>query len=204
MTGLSRKSCEVVIIYLAGDSVSYAQATDHLESVFARKLATCWGLHFISQRDLHNSRHYVTDQEGRSVTERVQGLHDCINALGMPTIVVGRSSGARVASICTQNPHVVAAICFAYPFKHPNQPDEPARYEHLRTTDKPILIVQGYRDEYGGISAVPRYGLSETVDLFYVRADHQFKLPEQTLELIRKRINRFLIQSNVLPSSTCV
>jgi predicted alpha/beta-hydrolase family hydrolase len=94
-----------------------------------------------------------------------------------PTVIFGRSSGARVGSLFTASrPGISVMVCFAYPFRNPKRPMEPERYAHLAGISTPTLIVQGRADSYGGIEIIGKYPLSEAVTVRFVDCGHDFKL----------------------------
>lgn len=183
------------MIYLAGDS--YANG-DGIENSFAKNLADNIEFDFISQSSLLDSHSDTKIQLGNIFLERVEGLKRLINNLSGPVILVGRSSGARVATLCAEDKKVLAAVCFAYPFKRPNRPEEQGRYLHLENISRPTLIIQGVRDEYGGLAGVQRYKFSKSVYFHYLNTNHGSSMTTKTQNVVRMRIKRFLIESGVL------
>jgi predicted alpha/beta-hydrolase family hydrolase len=94
-----------------------------------------------------------------------------------PKVVIGRSSGARVASLFAASGRAASAVvCFAYPFRHPKRPPEPERYAHLAGISTPTLIVQGRSDAYGGEEVTGKYPLSDAVTIRFVDCGHDFRL----------------------------
>ncbi len=90
--------------------------------------------------------------------------------------LIGRSSGARVATLfAAQNPRVAAVVCLFYPFRMPGMRIEPERFMHLATLKTPTLILQGASDEYGGNELTENYALSEAIRLRFVPGDHQLR-----------------------------
>lgn len=86
--------------------------------------------------------------------------------------LIGRSSGALVATRCAIACPVTAVICLAYPFRAPGRPDDPARVAHLELLRVPTLIVQGRADPYGGEDAARAYRLSPCITWHSVDGDH--------------------------------
>ena len=82
----------------------------------------------------------------------------------------GGIAGSRVEYLENVNGH----ICFGYPFKHPENPEESRRTRHLRYIQKPFLIVQGNHDEYGDGQASTRYALSPAITVRPVEASHDY------------------------------
>ncbi len=177
------------IVYLAGDSYACG---DGMERDLGTYLSEKLGFEFVSQSDLLPTKTKSRVELGNLIPERVDILKKRIETLTEPVILVGRSSGARVASLCSDSSKVVAVVCLAYPFKHPNKYPEITRYGHLKSTVKPTLIVQGVRDEYGGLVAVKQYKISNKVEFFYIDAKHSMVMSASLLNLIQMRILRFL------------
>jgi len=71
------------------------------------------------------------------------------NADAGAVCLLAHSAGGIVASLTASEPSVTRLVCFGYPFRHPERPDEPYRTAHLPSVTKPFLIVQGDQDEYG-------------------------------------------------------
>jgi predicted alpha/beta-hydrolase family hydrolase len=86
---------------------------------------------------------------------------------GLPLILGGRSSGARVASRTAPQLGAAAVVALAFPEHPPGKPDR-SRGEELRT-GIPTLVVNGDRDPFG------RPDASETVEVRLVPGDHSLK-----------------------------
>lgn len=183
-----------VVIYLAGDSYP---ASDKEEETVGQYLASALGLRFISHNNLLSYIDSTPEsyRGGMQVDKRVAGLKAAISSLSGPVILVGRSSGARVASLCAGERNVAAVVCFAYPFKHPQKDEEEIRYRHLETISTPMLVVQGIRDEYGGLVQMKKYKCSNAIRFFYVKAGHGMNLAGKTLEVVRLRIGRLILEA---------
>jgi predicted alpha/beta-hydrolase family hydrolase len=182
------------LIYLAGDSYP---AGDKEEESIGQYLAAALGLRFISHNDLLSymdgapkSDHAIT-----RIDKRVSVLKAVIGGFSSPVILIGRSSGARVASLCADESNVVAVVCLAYPFKHPHKAEEEIRYRHLKSLSTPTLVIQGIRDEYGGLVQMKKYKYSNAIRFFYVKAGHSMNLKGKTLELVRMRIRRLIFEA---------
>ena len=186
---------KAVLIYQAGDSYAVG---DGMEKNLAKFLAANMGMEFLSQNDFLQTTASSPVELGKvfSVQQRIETLLKKINSLSAPVVLIGRSSGARVATVCaTKSSQVAAVIGLAYPFKHPNKPIEEKRYIHLESISVPTLIIQGVRDEYGGIVANQKYRFSNPVEFFYLNAAHSMHLPEKPLNLVRMRAKRFIMQA---------
>jgi predicted alpha/beta-hydrolase family hydrolase len=67
---------------------------------------------------------------------------------GLPMIVGGRSSGARVACRTAAETGAIAVLCLAFPLHPPGRPDRTRRPE-LDAVRLPVLVVQGDSDPFG-------------------------------------------------------
>jgi predicted alpha/beta-hydrolase family hydrolase len=70
---------------------------------------------------------------------------------GLPLVVGGRSSGARVACRTAGEAGAAAVLCLAFPLHPPGRADDPSksRLPELAAVNVPVLIVQGQRDPFG-------------------------------------------------------
>jgi predicted alpha/beta-hydrolase family hydrolase len=91
---------------------------------------------------------------------------------GLPLIVGGRSSGARVACRTAEATRAVGVLCLAFPLEPPRRSgSKPAesRLPELDALMVPTLIVQGARDPFG----IPPAGERRTV--VQVAGDHSLR-----------------------------
>jgi uncharacterized protein len=91
---------------------------------------------------------------------------------GLPLLVGGRSSGARVACRTSRALGAVGVLCLAFPFQPPRRrsgAESPSRLDELDAVTVPVLIVQGSRDQFGIPPAAP----SRTV--VQVSSDHSLR-----------------------------
>lgn len=106
--------------------------------------------------------------------------------------VVGRSSGARIATLvapeAARHCRSLLVVALAYPFRHPERDVEPQRFAHLATLGVPTLIVQGIRDEYGGPEILTRYPLSPAIEVMFVDAQHGLRLGSAEWDAVAARI----------------
>jgi predicted alpha/beta-hydrolase family hydrolase len=73
---------------------------------------------------------------------------------GLPMVVGGRSSGARVACRTAADTGAAAVLCLAFPLHAPRRrsaPDAPpsTRQPELDAVEVPVLVVQGTSDPFG-------------------------------------------------------
>jgi hypothetical protein len=87
---------------------------------------------------------------------------------GLPLLVGGRSSGARVACRTASVTGAVAVLCLAFPVHPPGRPDKD-RLAELAAPTVPVLVVQGERDAFG--RPPPASGRT----LVVLRGDHALK-----------------------------
>ena len=91
---------------------------------------------------------------------------------GLPLLVGGRSSGARVACRTSRALGAVGVLCLAFPFQPPRRrsgAESPSRLDELDAVTVPVLIVQGSRDQFG----IPPATASRTV--VQVSSDHSLR-----------------------------
>jgi len=67
---------------------------------------------------------------------------------GLPPIVGGRSSGARVACRTAAETGAAAVLCLAFPLHPPGRPEK-SRLDELDAVAVPTLVVQGQSDPFG-------------------------------------------------------
>ena len=77
---------------------------------------------------------------------------------GLPAVVGGRSSGARVACRTAAATGAVGVLCLAFPLQPPPRSGAaltPSRLPELEAVSVPTLVVQGERDRFGLPPATP-------------------------------------------------
>jgi len=96
---------------------------------------------------------------------------------GLPLVVGGRSSGARVACRTAQQTGAVGVLCLAFPLRPPRRSGAPAasRLPELDSVQVPTLVVQGVRDPFGMPPAGPQRTVVE------VQGDHSLRTDLQTV-----------------------
>jgi predicted alpha/beta-hydrolase family hydrolase len=91
---------------------------------------------------------------------------------GLPLLVGGRSSGARVACRTAEATGAVGVLCLAFPLRPPRRAGAaaaPSRLPELDAVTVPTLVVQGERDRFG----IPPAAARRTV--VRVPGDHGLK-----------------------------
>jgi predicted alpha/beta-hydrolase family hydrolase len=101
---------------------------------------------------------------------------------GLPLIVGGRSSGARVACRTAAAAGAAGVLCLAFPVHPPGRPEQ-SRLDELRAVRVPVLVVQGESDPFGR----PPRGRGRR--LVVVRGDHGLKAD---LPALREAVSRWL------------
>lgn len=129
---------------------------------------------------------------GWGVAEREAGLAAVVAGLPAPPVVIGRSSGARVAARCAAAGRIAAIIGLGYPFRHPGRPEEPARTAPLASLPVPMLILQGRADSYGGPEVAGRYAMAPCVEMAFLGTDHHWGPPPAVWAEAARRILVFL------------
>jgi uncharacterized protein len=97
---------------------------------------------------------------------------------GLPILVGGRSSGARVACRTAAATNAVGVLCLAFPLHPPRRAPSAelkTRQPELDAVPVPVLVVQGTRDPFGMPSPPP----SGTV--VQVAGDHSLKADRATI-----------------------
>ena len=105
---------------------------------------------------------------------------------GLPLVVGGRSSGARVACRTSAATDAVGVLCLAFPLRPPRRKqgaEPPSRLDELDAVTVPVLVVQGVRDPFG----IPPAGTTRAV--VEVSADHSLRTD---LEAMRAAIGGWL------------
>ena len=100
----------------------------------------------------------------------------------------GKSLGGRIASMIisaqiqqqdVNSQKVKGCICLGYPFHPSNKPElSTNRTEHLKTAQKPCLILQGERDALGNIHFIKQHRnifSHNTIIKYLTDGDHSFK-----------------------------
>lgn len=173
--------------FLCGDSWP---ADGHVERHVRRVLAPFLVGTMVGQAEMLPPDH--RGHHERNLAARAQRLADALAGRAGGTVLFGRSSGARVATLHARMAEVAAVVCLGYPFHAPGRVAEPERHAHLATIATPTLILQGRDDPYGGEADLPGIALSPQVEVHWLDGGHEFLLDEAGWQAIGRRILVFL------------
>jgi len=140
--------------------------------------------------------HWLSDSQ---MNEQTLINRQAIHAVGdhKSIIIMSHSAGGITASQLTNEANVCGIICFGYPFKHPDKEEEIYRTDNLRSLQKPLLIIQGTKDEYGGLEVLSRYELSPNIEFEFVEANHDYEsLSANDWGRVTERIASFISQQS--------
>lgn len=90
---------------------------------------------------------------------------------GLPLVVGGRSSGARVACRTARETGAAAVLCLAFPLRPPGRRDAESRLPELDAIEVPVLVVQGSQDPFGVPPAGARRDVVEVAGNHSLRSD---------------------------------
>lgn len=147
--------------------------------------------------------YYLYQRKNKSIASRCESLKRTIQktASHHPPIILARSAGGRISSLIADELGVKHIICLGYPFKHPEMPDEPERYAHLKTLKTPMLIIQGIHDKYGGADISEQYPLSTAIEVFYVDTNHEFTINDHELSRVVEKIEGIINRCTNAPQA---
>ena len=94
---------------------------------------------------------------------------------GLPLLVGGRSSGARVACRTAAATGVAGVLCLAFPVHPPGRPEK-SRLDELDAVPVPVLVIQGERHPFGRPPEAPGRRVVR------VAGDHGLKADRAALE----------------------
>lgn len=113
--------------------------------------------------------------------------------------LVAHSAGGITAALVQGQGGIQKAVCFGYPFKHPERAEEPYRTRPLRCVVKPFLIVQGESDRYGEPATFTHYAASPSIELLSIQSDHDY---DYACPATLSRVLSFLGIAPLEPQST--
>ncbi len=175
------------VYFLSGDN--YPNDL-HVDRELRRRLSPSFA-QWTSQRDIHDPT-----PETFQINEfprRAAHLETYLAAQGADrnTVLMGRSSGARLATWYASRHPVAAVICLGYPFRNPAAGPEPERYQHLTELTVPTLIFQGVHDEYGGSSIYADYTFPPSLRAHLLNTGHDFSLTPDAWDALGRLILEF-------------
>jgi hypothetical protein len=107
--------------------------------------------------------------------------------------ILSHSAGGVMAANLQNESNLKCIICFGYPFKHPEEPEDKRRTAVLEDIQTPVLIIQGCSDEYGGTDVREKYNLSTSVEIMNVDSNHDYEhLPDSDWDLVISNIGQFI------------
>ncbi|TCI00986.1 hypothetical protein EJV46_00580 [Roseococcus sp. SYP-B2431] len=172
------------VFYLAGDSFPRCR---HMEQELHARLAPAVASWTGQRRLLAQTQAKPFNPD---IPHRL-GLLDQAVPKGGGAVLLGRSSGARVATLFATRSEVAAVICLGYPFYRRKRPLEPERYAHLARIATSTLIFQGRSDMYGGTEVTSLFELSPAVTVEFLDCDHEFHLTAPAWDAVAQRILDF-------------
>lgn len=91
-----------------------------------------------------------------------------------PLILVGKSLGGAIVTKAVDRTGAAGCVVLGYPFQKEGSHWD--RLSHLAAIRKPVFIIQGESDRYGGRSLVAELTLSESIHMVWIPgAEHGFK-----------------------------
>lgn len=173
--------------YLAGDSFP---RSSHIENELRTRLSPGFS-DWTGQRAI--LARAAAGPFSPAIPHRLDLLHRLVPGTG-DAVLIGRSSGGRVASLFATQAKVAAVVCLGYPFYRRKRPLEPERFAHLAQITTPTLIFQGSSDLYGGREVTSMFALSAAVTVEFLDCDHEFHLTWPEWDRVGQRIRDFCAQ----------
>ncbi len=175
------------VYFLSGDAYP---ADTHVDRELERRLSPSFAS-WTGQKDIYDARpasFAISDFAQRAAHfETYLASQSRLDSL----VLIGRSSGARLATWYASRNSVAAVICLAYPFCNPTMGPQPERYLHLAELRVPTLICQGFEDVYGGSNIFADYTLSPTVRIHLLHAEHEFTIDQDAWDAVARIILEF-------------
>ncbi len=126
---------------------------------------------------------------GRRLSHLRQQVLSCADPASV--VLIGLSSGSRVATMLSLEIKVAATISLGYPFRHPAKAIEARRFQHLHRVSVPTLIIQGTTDRFGGTNITEDPPLSSSVSVKFVAAGHTLQLQSAEWDDVAQAIKDF-------------
>lgn len=151
--------------------------------------------------DRHRRDHFYAMVHG-TVANETRELGLLLDTMPMDSVaLVTHSAGGVAATRIAAHPAITAIACFGYPFKHPDNPPEAYRTEHLVNVSKPLLVLQGSLDPYGNDPAHFGKSLPRSAQITMLDCDHDCdKLGHEEFERARSTLQDFFSQATGRPS----
>ena len=165
----------VNVVFAHGSGISMNH--EFMQSVAAAMVSKDFTVYLFNFGYMQQIQITGTKQPPPAVAKLELELLALLNELALPDplIIGGKSLGGRVASLIVEQTNALGWFALGYPF-HPQRKPETLRVEHLLTSHKPGLIVQGTRDALGCYDEVLGYKLPAHIDLCWLSdVDHSFK-----------------------------
>lgn len=176
---VEKPKARLVLAHGAGAGNQHAFMVD-----FAKGMANN-GIEVISINFPYMQMVYELDKKRPPNTNKILLQHfiDEIELAGdaLPLFIAGKSMGGRVASQVLADADfsskLLAGIVLGYPFIPPGKPEKLSqRTEHFKALNKPLYILQGERDTFGGVELLSQLPLPSEITLDWIKSgDHSFK-----------------------------
>jgi len=177
------------VIFIIGRSNSYkysAPLENILNKISCENYLVIWS----------NWPNHEKDFEFNAYLQQCKGLLVFLGHHRSITIL-SHSVGGRIAANLTHQVHIKRIICFGFPFKHPEEPEDKRRTEVLEGTQTPFLIFQGRFDEYGGTDVREKYQFSTSVEIIHVDSNHDYEnLSNSDWDIVSSNIGQFIELKN--------
>lgn len=173
------------VYFLSGDAYP---KDSHVDRELERRLFPSFS-RWTRERDIYDPGSFPIDDFQSRAAQFETYLKT--QASGPNTILIGRSSGARLATWYASRNVAAAVICLAYPFCNPTMRPQPERYRHLEDLQVPTLICQGFQDVYGGSNIFADYTLSPSTRVHFLRAEHEFNISLEAWDTLARIILEF-------------
>lgn len=124
---------------------------------------------------INQAKHKLTDRQvDRFCEQLIRRCHRLRQTTNRPLILVGKSLGGAIATKSLDRTDAIGCVVLGYPFQKEGSHWD--RLSHLAAIRKPVFIIQGERDRFGGKSLVAELTLSESIHAVWIPgAEHGFK-----------------------------
>lgn len=124
---------------------------------------------------INQAKHKLTDRQVvRFCEQLIRRCHRLRQTTNRPLILVGKSLGGAIATKALDRTDAIGCVVLGYPFQKEGSHWD--RLSHLAAIRKPVFIIQGESDRYGGRNLVAELTLSESIHVVWIPgAKHGFK-----------------------------